>query len=98
MSETYTVLWAQPARVDIKSLIRFLIDQDGGVMEAERHYLALREAGESLVRLPERGRLGQVDNTRELVMRRLPYLLVYRVQGRQVEILRVMHTSREPLQ
>jgi len=35
-----------------------------------------------------------VFGTRELVIERSPYLIPYRVRGDDVEILRVIHTSR----
>ncbi|MNL60453.1 Plasmid stabilization system protein [compost metagenome] len=40
------------------------------------------------------GRLGRALGTRELVFADLPYIVVYRVSDR-VEILAVMHASRE---
>ncbi len=48
---------------------------------------------------PGLGRPGRVHGTRELPVPRTRYLIPYRVRGRQIEILRVFHTSRElPLQ
>jgi len=40
------------------------------------------------------GRPGQIEGTRELVVPRCPYVIVYRVGPDTVEILRVFHTSR----
>lgn len=48
-----------------------------------------------LLDFPESGRMGQVPGTREIVVAGLPYLVVYRVSGEAVEILRVFHTSQE---
>ncbi|MDP3439696.1 MAG: type II toxin-antitoxin system RelE/ParE family toxin [Azonexus sp.] len=38
-------------------------------------------------------RVGHKAETREHVMRRFPYILVYRVKGSIVEILRVLHQA-----
>jgi toxin ParE1/3/4 len=37
------------------------------------------------------GREGRIAGTRELVVRRTPLIVVYRVQVGRVEILRVLH-------
>jgi toxin ParE1/3/4 len=41
------------------------------------------------------GRSGRVDATKELVILGTPYLVIYRVKGKRVEILRVLHGSRK---
>jgi toxin ParE1/3/4 len=38
-------------------------------------------------------RIGHKAGTREYVMRRFPYILVYRVKGNTVEIIRVLHQA-----
>ena len=43
---------------------------------------------------PAIGRPGRVLGTRELVIGRLPYIVPYRVREKDIEILRVLHTSR----
>lgn len=55
--------------------------------------------GRGLCLLADRGRPGRVPGTRELVLTDMPYFLAYRVKGKSVQILRVIHTSRQwPLQ
>jgi toxin ParE1/3/4 len=41
-----------------------------------------------------RGRAGRIANTRELVLPRLPYLVVYRVDEDRVLILNIVHGAR----
>jgi addiction module RelE/StbE family toxin len=43
---------------------------------------------------PYRGRHGLVPETRELVLGRWPYIVVYRVAGDQVQVLRVRHAAQ----
>jgi toxin ParE1/3/4 len=44
--------------------------------------------------LPQRGRIGREDGTRELVIARLPYIVVYRIKADAVEILHVYHGAQ----
>ena len=42
---------------------------------------------------PHSGRPGHIPGTRELVISKLPYIVVYRISGDTVEILRVFHAA-----
>ena len=44
---------------------------------------------------PGSGRPGRVPGTRELVTPGKPYIVLYRVKDKAVEVLRVFHTSRK---
>jgi toxin ParE1/3/4 len=57
--------------------------------------LKIQSATQQLADFPLLGREGRVDGTRELVIANTPYLVVYRVKGKTVEILRVLHGSRK---
>jgi addiction module RelE/StbE family toxin len=48
-----------------------------------------------LTEFPLSGRAGRCEDTRELVVPGLPYILPYRIQGENLEILSVLHTSRQ---
>lgn len=61
---------------------------------ADRLAVDLDEAANSLAILPMRGRPGLVSGTRELVVV-WPYILVYRLTGQTVEIVRVWHGAQE---
>ncbi len=61
---------------------------------AQPTMLALYQAANSLVEIPFRGRAGSKEGTRELVLPRLPYIIVYRIRGEAVEILYIHHTAR----
>ena len=50
----------------------------------------------SLAEHPVIGRPGRIPGTRELVVSGTRYLVPYRVEGAEVQILRVFHTSRRP--
>ena len=46
---------------------------------------------EVLIDHPEFGRPGRVDDTRELVISKTPYVVAYRIMGDAIRILRVLH-------
>ena len=54
----------------------------------------IRAASRLLGEQPRIGRPGRVPGTRELVVNRTPYVLVYRVAAETVDILAVMHQAR----
>lgn len=54
----------------------------------------IRAEVEKLVRFPELGRPGRVEGTPELVISHTPYIAAYRIDGRTVRILRVLHGAR----
>lgn len=44
---------------------------------------------------PEMGRAGRVKGTRELVISRTPFIVVYRIKGKRIEILRFLHGAQK---
>ena len=49
---------------------------------------------QSLQQFPEMGRIGRVNQTRELVIPRTPFILPYRIRQNHIEILAVLHGAR----
>lgn len=50
---------------------------------------------DQLTHNPELGRLGRKQNTRELVISRTKFIAVYRISGKYIEVLRLLHTSQQ---
>lgn len=44
---------------------------------------------------PQIGRPGRKQGTRELVISRTPFIVVYRVKAKRIELLRVLHGSQQ---
>jgi len=44
--------------------------------------------------MPRRGRQGRLENTRELVVPSLPYLVVYQVLSERLLILNIVHGAQ----
>ncbi len=55
----------------------------------------IRMQVEALAQFPLSGRSGRVEGTRELVIHRTPYIAAYRIQGKTVRILRVLHGAQQ---
>lgn len=86
------VNWTGPARRDLSQIANY-IRQDS-VTAAQNVSDRIFESVESLTTFPNRGRVGRIRQTRELVLAPLPYIAVYRVFPDEVRVLRVHHTSR----
>ena len=54
----------------------------------------LYEAISSLQESPQRGRVGREAGTRELLFLPLPYIAVYRMKERTIEVLRIYHAAQ----
>ena len=87
------VEWSTHAVSDLKAISDY-IEQDRTLETANRVTRTIYESAQSLRTMPFRGRIGRVENTRELVIPRLPYIVVYRVFEERVLILNIVHGAR----
>jgi addiction module RelE/StbE family toxin len=55
----------------------------------------IRIAVDQLRDHPKMGRDGRVRGTYELVIHGIPYIVPYRIKGKEVQVLSVYHTSRK---
>lgn len=49
---------------------------------------------EILIIMPNIGRPGKVFGTREVVLQEFPYLVIYRIRKKHIQILRIFHQQR----
>ncbi|MGB8028918.1 MAG: type II toxin-antitoxin system RelE/ParE family toxin [Terracidiphilus sp.] len=54
----------------------------------------IEEQVEWLLQFPEMGRTGRIEGTRELVIQHTPYIVAYRVMGKIIRVLRVLHGAQ----
>lgn len=54
----------------------------------------IRQQIDELMKFPEIGRPGRIKGTRELIIQRTPYIAVYRIAGKTIRILRVLHGAQ----
>ena len=87
------IKWSQRARADLLAIVDY-IDLDNPV--AARAVLqTIRKRAADLKNQPDIGRAGRVAGTRELILARYDYLLVYRRGRKTVEIQRVLHQRQQ---
>lgn len=86
------IRWTPSAADDLEQIYNYLSEHEP--RWARSTVLEIRDAVRSLKKFPHQGRMGREDGTRELVHHRLPFVIAYRAKDDAVEILHVLHTSR----
>jgi toxin ParE1/3/4 len=73
----------------------YIVDRDPAA--AVRVDEEIEQQTDMLIDHPEMGRTGRRPGTRELVVQRTPFVIVYRVRpkAKRVEILRVLHGAQK---
>jgi len=84
--------WTLAAADDLESIGDYLAQHlpsfaQSTILEIYQTILTLRF-------MPQRGRAGREEGTRELVMSSLPYIVVYRVNDNDIEILHIYHGAQ----
>ena len=87
-----SVKWLRQALKNLEQAYDYIAEDDGDA--AVGVVLKIQAATEQLAEFSMLGRVGRVENTRELVIANTPYIVIYRVRGNAVEILRLLHTSK----
>ena len=85
--------WSAPAVSDLKAISEY-IEQASSLDTANRVTRSIYDTVQSLRVMPNRGRNGRIEKTRELMVPRLPYFVVYQVLGERVLILNLVHGAR----
>jgi addiction module RelE/StbE family toxin len=87
------IVWSKSAYADLKKAATSFIKQGNSEMGREI-ILNIGLAAERLAQFPLTGRKGRVEGTRELLMPRLPYLMVYLLEkSHKIKIVRVLTTD-----
>lgn len=86
------VVWFKTAIGDLESAKSY-ITQDNP-LAAQQVVSKIKYAVSLLSEQPGTGRPGRVQNTKEPVVDRTPYILPYRIRDNRIEILRVLHVAR----
>jgi addiction module RelE/StbE family toxin len=86
------IRWTPPAAADLQNISDYLKEHHPQYRQPtlRRLYERIR----ALKAAPYLGRPGRVEGTRELLFLPLPYVAVYRVTERTIEIWRVYHASQ----
>jgi toxin ParE1/3/4 len=87
-----TLRWTRTALRDLQHLHDYIADDHPAA--ARQMVSRIREVASHLRRTPRIGRAGRVPETRELVIAGTPYIVVYRLEGQQVQIVAVIHGAQ----
>lgn len=85
--------WTELAQKDKNGYVEY-IAQDN-VLAAIRVGDEIERQVEMLVQHPKLGRVGRVKGTRELVIAGTPYIAAYRINGDNIDVLRVLHGAQD---
>lgn len=80
------------ARLDLAEIHDYIAKENP--QAARRVVSIIRKAAQTLQQDPLVGRAGRITGTRELTIGRFPFMLAYRVDADEVQILSVIHTAR----
>ena len=85
------VLWSATAVKHLQEAVDFLQEESSrGASTFRRRILEMkRRVGQ----MPYSGRVGRIDGTREAVVPRTPYILVYRVSEKTADVLGIWHAA-----
>jgi toxin ParE1/3/4 len=87
------IRWAPTAADDLEQIRNY--QQEHYPSRALSTVSTLYKAARSLKQFPYRGRKGEVEGTRELVMASLPYIIVYGIEPQMIHIFRVIHAAQD---
>lgn len=85
--------WTREAAADLEQIADYLLTHT-----PDRAYELVRtlyDAPSALLTFPNRGRPGKKEGTRELVLTRLPYIVVYKVVDDVIFIVRILHGAQK---
>ena len=87
------VIWTEASLLDREVIYRRI--RNDNPASALRTDKGIEREVEILLRMPFLGRIGKVPDTRELVIRRTPYVAVYTVRNSTILVLRVLHGAQD---
>ena len=87
------IKWLRTATKNLNAAASYIAKDDPEA--AQKMYAHIRRNVDVLGEHPEMGRPGRIFGTRELVISGYPFIVPYRIRGKEVQILRVFHTSKQ---
>lgn len=93
MSEKKPLEWSVRSRRNLTAIYDHIAPENHAAALAVLN--EIRETGLKLSNFPMLGHIGRRSGTRELVLPRYPYTLVYRVYAARLVIVAVLHQSRK---
>jgi toxin ParE1/3/4 len=87
------LVWTESPHQNLRQIFAYITEENP---QSARDLLAeIKKRATILQETPHLGRLGRLEATRELVLAWTHYVLPYRLEDQQIQILAVFHTSRK---
>ena len=88
--------WTEPAAQDLDKIEAYISRENSPIVAINIVLEVIETVEKILPDHPRAGRIGRVTGTRELVIDRTPFVVVYRECGTdQVQVLRVLHDAQQ---
>ena len=87
------VTFTKAAQADTEEIHRYIARENPAA--ASNVVAAIERATTRLSAFPLSGRIGAVETTRELVISKLPFIVIYRVTADTIEIIAVFHAAKD---
>ncbi|MFQ5562065.1 MAG: type II toxin-antitoxin system RelE/ParE family toxin [Parvularculaceae bacterium] len=82
------------ARADLKAIRAYISEFDDAA--ADRVISRIRQAAQMFESFPLLGRAGEIENTRELTIPGLPYIIVYAIASEtEIDVLTIIHGRQQ---
>jgi toxin ParE1/3/4 len=87
------IVWLSRARIAREKAIEWIAKEN--LTAALNQLDEIERQVDLLVAHPKLGRIGRVKGTRELVISRTPFIVLYRVIGNEIQVLNFLHSSQQ---
>jgi addiction module RelE/StbE family toxin len=92
VSRLMQLRWTEAATEDMERIADYLIEQFP--LHAPRIVNEIYEAATKRLSFPAMGRPGRAEDTRELILAPMPYLIIYTITSETIHIVRILHGAQ----
>jgi addiction module RelE/StbE family toxin len=86
------LIWSPRSENELTAIVAYIAEDNiDAALTLDSH---ITSSAEHLLDYPKKGKPGRVEGTRELIVHE-HYILVYEIAGDELQILSVLHTSRQ---
>jgi toxin ParE1/3/4 len=87
------IVWLRRAITDRDAQLDYIAQDNprAAIEQGDRIAHQVRQLGQH----PELGRKGRKQGTRELVISRTPFIVIYRIKADRIELLRLLHGAQQ---
>lgn len=86
------IAWTRGAKRQLAAAYEYILGENA--RSADEVLDKILQSVRQLADFPESGRIGRVENTRELVIVSTPYIVAYRIKRNEVQVLALLHGKR----